>query len=68
MENSYKYGFVLRYPTEKKNLTMIEYEPWHYRYVGIENATFMKEKGYCLEEYIEYLKQFDDTYNDKILV
>ena len=47
---------------------MIEYKPWHYRYVGIENATFMKEKGYCLEEYIEYLKQFNDNYNDKDLV
>lgn len=60
IENSYKYGFVLRYPTEKKDLTMINYEPWHYRYVGKENAKFMREKNWCLEEFIEYLKSFDD--------
>ena len=60
MENSYKYGFALRYPTDKKEITMINYEPWHYRYVGIENATYMKEHDMCLEEYIEYLKQFDE--------
>ena len=57
IENSYKYGFTLRYPTEKKETTMINYEPWHYRYVGVENATFMKENGMCLEEFIDYLKQ-----------
>ena len=55
MENSYKYGFILRYPTDKKDITMINYEPWHYRYVGIESATYMKEHNLCLEEYIEYL-------------
>ena len=59
IDNSYKYGFVLRYPTEKKDLTMINYEPWHYRYVGKENAQYMKEKNICLEEYIEYLKSFE---------
>ncbi len=60
MENSYKYGFTLRYPTDKKEITMINYEPWHYRYVGIENATYMKEHDMCLEEYIDYLKQFEE--------
>ena len=60
MENSYKYGFTLRYPTDKKDITMINYEPWHYRYVGIENATYMKEHNLCLEEYIDYLKQFEE--------
>lgn len=56
IENSYKYGFILRYPTSKKDITMINYEPWHYRYVGIDNAKIINEKGICLEEYIEYLK------------
>ena len=60
IDNSYKYGFVLRYPTDKKEITMINYEPWHYRYVGIENATYMKEHDMCLEEYIDYLKQFEE--------
>ena len=60
IENSYKYGFILRYPTDKKDITMINYEPWHYRYVGIDNATYMKEQDMCLEEYIDYLKQFEE--------
>ncbi len=59
IDNSYKYGFTLRYPTDKKEMTMINYEPWHYRYVGIENATYMKEHEMCLEEYISYLKQLE---------
>ena len=60
MEHCYEYGFILRYPTNKKDITKINYEPWHYRYVGVENAMFMKEKGFCLEEYIEYLKSFEN--------
>lgn len=58
MEHCYEYGFILRYPTDKKDITKINYEPWHYRYVGIENAMFIKEKGFCLEEYIEFLKEY----------
>ena len=45
------YGFVLRYPKDKQNVTGIKYEPWHYRYVGVENAKAMKKSGLCLEEY-----------------
>ena len=68
IDNSYKYGFILRYPTDKKDITMINYEPWHYRYVGIDNATYMKEHDMCLEEYIEYLKQLEEEdYNEIIL-
>ena len=59
MEHCTEYGFVLRYPTDKKDITKINYEPRHYRYVGVENAKFMKEKEICLEEYIEYLKNFE---------
>ena len=55
MEHCYEYGFILRYPTEKRDITKINYEPWHYRYVGVKDATIMKEKDYCLEEYIEFL-------------
>lgn len=54
-EHAAEYGFVLRYPTDKVNLTGIDYEPWHFRYVGRENAEKMNELGYCLEEYIDYL-------------
>ena len=52
MKNSWKYGFVLRYPTDKSDITGIIYEPWHYRYVGKEAAAEMYENGLCLEEYL----------------
>ncbi len=61
MEHCIDYGFILRYPTSKKETTKINYEPWHYRYVGRENAKWMKEKEICLEEYIEYLEQLETT-------
>lgn len=50
--NSYKYGFVLRYPSDKIELTGINYEPWHFRYVGKEAALEMYENNLCLEEYL----------------
>ena len=52
LKNSWKYGFVLRYPTDKSNITGIIYEPWHYRYVGKEAAAEMYENKLCLEEYL----------------
>ena len=52
-ENAYKYGFVLRYPPGKQKITGTSYEPWHYRYVGIEAADEINERGICLEEYFE---------------
>lgn len=55
-KNAADYGFILRYPEDKQEITGITYESWHWRYVGAEHAKVIKEKGYCLEEYIEYLK------------
>lgn len=55
MEHCWEYGFILRYPTDKSNLTGIGYEPWHYRYVGKEAALSMRDSGLCLEEYIRTL-------------
>ena len=52
-ENSYKYGFILRYPKGKEYITGIEYEPWHFRYVGVEAATVITERGITLEEFWE---------------
>lgn len=51
--NCYKYGFILRYPPQKKNETGITYEPWHYRYVGKEDAKLIMERGVTLEEYLD---------------
>lgn len=50
-EHSCEYGFTLRYPSGKEYITSIEYEPWHFRYVGKEAALIMKEEGICLEEF-----------------
>ncbi len=54
MENSWKYGFILRYPADKSGITGINYEPWHYRYVGKAAAKEIYEQGICLEEYIDF--------------
>lgn len=50
------YGFIMRYAEDKQAITKIIYEPWHYRYVGVEHAKAMGELGMCMEEYIDYLK------------
>lgn len=52
-ENGYKYGFIYRYPEDKVQITGINNEPWHYRYVGVEAAKEMYEKDLCLEEYLK---------------
>lgn len=52
-ENAHRYGFILRYPQGKEQITGTNYEPWHYRYVGVENAKIIYEQQICLEEYIE---------------
>ena len=55
MENSWKYGFILRYPKDKIDITGIIYEPWHYRYVGLDVAKEIHDSGLTLEEYLEKL-------------
>ena len=52
-ENAYKYGFILRYPMGKQEITGTSYEPWYYRYVGVEAAKEIYERQICLEEYFE---------------
>ncbi len=51
-ENCHKYGFILRYPAGKEDITGYKYEPWHIRYVGVEKATEIYESGLCLEEFL----------------
>ena len=51
-EHCAEYGFILRYPKDKQDVTGIIYEPWHFRYVGTEAAQYMKEHGLCLEEFL----------------
>ena len=52
-ENCWRYGFILRYPEDKTEITGISYEPWHFRYVGAEAAQQITERGITLEEYLE---------------
>lgn len=53
--NAHRFGFVLRYGADKQGITGVRYEPWHFRYVGIEHAKYMYEHNLCLEEYAELL-------------
>ena len=53
-ENAWKYGFVLRYPKDKVDITGYIHESWHYRFVGLEIASVMYQTGMCYEEYLEY--------------
>ena len=54
-ENAANYGFILRYPKDKQEVTKIIYEPWHYRYVGVETAEQIKSQGITLEEFVQQL-------------
>lgn len=57
-ENAHKYGFIIRYPKDKENITGYKYEPWHLRYVGTEIATEIYEKNITYEEYyVQFLAQ-----------
>ena len=53
-DNAYKYGFILRYPKDLEYLTGYNYESWHYRYVGIEAATYIHENNITYDEYYAY--------------
>lgn len=52
-ENCYRFGFIIRYPSGKKDITGVEHEPWHIRYVGRDAAKYIYDNGITLEEYLE---------------
>ncbi len=56
-KNSYKYGFIKRYPEDKIDITGISGEPWHFRYVGLKAAKEIHRRGICLEEYLETFRK-----------
>lgn len=56
-KNAWRYGFILRYPKDKTDITGIQYEPWHFRYVGLPHSAIMQEKDMVLEQYLEFLKE-----------
>ncbi len=57
VKNCVNYGFILRFPDNKTQVTGMAYDPHHFRYVGQEHAVKMREYGMCLEEYASYIKQ-----------
>lgn len=56
-ENAYKYGFILRYPQGKKDVTGYQYEPWHFRYVGKAYAEIIHNNNITLEEYFQSITE-----------
>jgi len=54
--NAWKFGFILRYPQGKQNITGISYEPWHFRYIGRPHAYYCHKHNLCMEQYIQFLK------------
>lgn len=59
-----EYGFILRYPEGKENVTGISFEPWHFRYVGVPHSQIMTEQGLVLEEYLELLEESEGFCNE----
>ncbi|MBD8004190.1 M15 family metallopeptidase [Bacillus norwichensis] len=56
-KNAWKYGFILRYPKKKAAITGIQYEPWHFRYVGLPHSAVIHQKDLVLEQYLKYIKK-----------
>ncbi|MEH7181124.1 M15 family metallopeptidase [Neobacillus vireti] len=56
-DNAHRFGFILRYPKEKRDITNYMYEPWHFRYVGVKSATIMYKHNWTLEEYFNVVKK-----------
>ncbi|MGN1368567.1 MAG: M15 family metallopeptidase [Aristaeellaceae bacterium] len=61
-EHCAEFGFILRYPADKEDITQINYEPWHLRYVGKEAAAYIMDNGLCLEEFYEQLMAAIDAF------
>jgi D-alanyl-D-alanine carboxypeptidase len=64
-ENAHKYGFFLRFPKGKEEITGYQYESWHYRYCGIECATYIHDTKITFEEYYEYFIRYHNPRNIK---
>lgn len=67
-QNAHKFGFIIRYPKGKEEITGYSYEPWHIRYLGIPLATYLYENNLCYEEFIEKMQgslQSGEVQNEK---
>ncbi len=63
MNNAHLYGFILRYPKDKEDITGINFEPWHFRFVGVELATYLHENNISLEEFHARKNEEDPNHN-----
>ncbi|GMK40645.1 D-Ala-D-Ala carboxypeptidase VanY [Paenibacillus sp. CCS19] len=61
-EHAADYGFILRYPADKTDITGIQYEPWHFRYVGLPHSKIMQSNNLTLEEYLDWLHEHNTVY------
>ena len=57
VQHCHEFGFILRYPADKEDVTGVMYEPWHFRYVGVEAAAYIMENGLCLEEFVSLYRE-----------
>ena len=64
-QNAYKYGFIIRFPKGKEYITGYQYEPWHYRYCGLECAEYINKHDITYEEYYEYFIRYNNPRNLK---
>ena len=64
-DNAYRYGFTLRYPSAKVSTTGVNYEPYHFRYIGYAHAFYMQQNNLCLEEYLDLLRD-NHTFDKKL--
>lgn len=64
-QHCHEYGFVIRFPKDKEDITGYQYEPWHIRYVGVELATYLYNNNLCLEEYFHIDSQYANTYEQE---
>lgn len=72
LANCWDYGYILRYDADKRDITQIAYEPWHYRYVGLPHSLIIRDNDWVLEEYITYLQEngsieYADTNDDAFI-
>lgn len=66
-EHAHEYGFILRYPKGKEKITRLEFESWHFRYVGTEAAGFMKEHDLCFEEFLELVQKQQEMGYEQVI-
>ena len=64
-EHSFEYGFILRYPQGKEDITMIQYEPWHFRFVGEDAAKFIYVNNLTFEEFYDMISEYNRANNEE---